>query len=116
MTFVIHEYAVPLRIDEKGTVRVGQTRVTLDTLIGAYHMGQTPDQIASSYDTLTLADIHHVIAYYLREKEAVDAYLAEREREAEGIRRKIEQEFPPQELYERLMARKREQEGVPEVQ
>jgi uncharacterized protein (DUF433 family) len=114
MTFVIHEYAVPLRIDEKGTVRVGQTRVTLDTLIGAYHMGQTPDQIASSYDTLTLADIHHVIAHYLHEKEVVDAYLAEREREAEAIQAYWEAIYPPiPDLKARLLARMKEREQQP---
>jgi hypothetical protein len=32
----------PLRVDEGGTIRVGATRVTLDTLIAAFGAGATP--------------------------------------------------------------------------
>ncbi len=94
----------PLRRDAGGTIRVGNTRVTLDTVIAAYCGGQTVDDIAEAFDTLRLADIHAVIAYYLRHREAVDAYLERRDREADELRRKIEQRFPPDELRARLLA------------
>src|SRR5262245_40680701 len=86
---------VPLREEPEGTVRIGKTGVTLHILLGAYKMGQTADEIADSYQTLQLADIHAVIDYYLRHQAEVDAYLERRQREAEEIRRKIEEICPP---------------------
>jgi uncharacterized protein (DUF433 family) len=97
---------VPLREEPEGTVRVGRTRVTLDILLGAHKMGLTPEEIADSYQTLHLADIHAVIAYYLRHQTEVDAYLERRRREAEEIRRKIEEICPPDGFREKLLARR----------
>jgi hypothetical protein len=37
--FNIRSEPVPLRIDASGVVRVGDTRVSLDTVIHAYHEG-----------------------------------------------------------------------------
>jgi uncharacterized protein (DUF433 family) len=100
---------VPLREEPEGTVRVGRTRVRLDTVVTAYQMGSSAEEINRKFPTLQLADIHAVIAYYLRHREHVDAYLARREREAEEIRRKIEEICPPDDFRERLLARRAEQ-------
>ena len=40
----------------------------------------TPEDMVRAYDTLLLADVHAVIAYYLRHRDAVRAYLKRRER------------------------------------
>ena len=61
----IEPLIVPLRTDETGVVRVGKTRVTLDVVIGCYKRGETAEQIVEDFDTLRLADVHGVIAYYL---------------------------------------------------
>ena len=37
---------LPLTVDEGGVVRVGKTRVTLDTLVAAFFDGATPEEIA----------------------------------------------------------------------
>lgn len=100
---------VPLRIEADGTVRVGKTRVTLDILVGAYNMGYSAEKIARSYSTLQLADIYAVLSYYLRHREEVDAFLREREAEAEELRRKIEELCPPDGFRERLLARRAQQ-------
>src|SRR4051812_16642337 len=55
----------PLRIDEQGAVRVGKTRATLDTVIGAHQSGCTAEDIARKYPSLELADVYAVITYYL---------------------------------------------------
>jgi hypothetical protein len=47
-----------------------------------------------AFDTLMLADIHAVIAYYLRHRDAVHAHLHRRELETEALRAKIEAERP----------------------
>lgn len=97
---------VPLRLDETGTWRVGNTRVLLDIVIGEYLRGSSPEQIVEAYDTLMVSDVYHVIAYYLANREAVDAYLADRKAQAEAIRRKFEADFPDHVLTkEKLLKR-----------
>jgi hypothetical protein len=55
-----------------------------------------------------LADVYAVIAYYLRHKEEVEAYLQEQERLSEKIREENEQRFPSKGLRDRLLARRQE--------
>jgi uncharacterized protein (DUF433 family) len=99
----------PLRVDAEGTVRFCGSRVTLDTVIGAFNDGDTAEEIMQSYPTLKLADIYAVIAYYLRHREKVDAFLEEQRQEAEDLRRKIEEWCPPDGYRERLLARRAQQ-------
>lgn len=96
----------PLREDLGGAIRVGPTRVTLETVIYAYKSGESPEQIVEDFDTLQLADVYSVIGYYLRHQSEVDAFLREAEAEAEAIRRKIESQPGYQEFRERLLARR----------
>lgn len=97
---------VPIRLDEHGVMRVGGTRVILDIVIGAFNQGETPEQIVDSYDVLKLADVYDVIAFYLRHKDEIDAYILRREKEAELLRAEIEARHPEmQGIKERLLAR-----------
>jgi uncharacterized protein (DUF433 family) len=81
---------LPLHQDESGTIRVGDSRLTLDVFLEEYKAGASPAALLKAFDTLTLADIHAVIAYYERHRNALDAYLARREREVEKIERALE--------------------------
>ncbi|MBA4063800.1 MAG: hypothetical protein C0501_08825 [Isosphaera sp.] len=90
MPLNIQPEAPPLRVDETGTVRVGATRVILELVVHAFRDGATPEQIVQDYDTLDLADVYSVVGYYLRHRVEVDAYLAERAREGEELRKRIE--------------------------
>ena len=47
--------------------------------------GVTPEDMVRAYDTLVLADVHAVIAYYLRHRDEVRAYLKQRAEEAEAL-------------------------------
>ncbi|MDZ4767266.1 MAG: DUF433 domain-containing protein [Chloroflexota bacterium] len=105
MDFVINDYAVPLRIDESGVVRVVKTRVTIDTVVNVFNHGMTPEVIAENYDTLTLSDVYGVIAYYLRNRESVDAYLAAREQRGDELEREMRARFPMDELKARIQKR-----------
>jgi hypothetical protein len=49
MTLIIENNPVPLATDKDGVVRVGGTRVTLDTVIGAFDEGATPEEMALKY-------------------------------------------------------------------
>lgn len=82
--------APPLRLDDTGTVRVGATRIQLDTVVLAFLAGDAPEQIVRSYDSLRLDEVYAVITYYLRHRPAVDDYLARRKEEAKQLRAEIE--------------------------
>ncbi len=107
MTLSIVETPVPLRTDAHGTVRVGGTRVRLDSVGGAFLQGATAEDIVRKYPTLDLADVYAVLSYYLRRRADVDAYLREQEREATDIRREIEADsnHTQDDIRARLLAR-----------
>ena len=75
MILSIKSQPAPLHIDEDGVARVGRTRVTLETVIGASKNGASAEEITERYDALDLAEIYAVIGYYLSNKPDVDAYL-----------------------------------------
>jgi uncharacterized protein (DUF433 family) len=83
----------PLALDTDGNVRVGGTRITIDSVVWLYKQGYGPEAVAEAYPSVSLPDIYSVIAYYLRHKESVDRYLATRQIEAEALRNKVEREF-----------------------
>lgn len=98
---------VPIHTDADGVVRVAGTRVTLDTIVGAFDAGATAEEIAQQYSSVPLPDIYSVITYYLRHKPEVCAYLTKREEQAALVRTEVEQRFPSSGLRERLLARRR---------
>ena len=96
---------LPLETDADGVVRVGKTRVTLDTIIMAFTDGATAEEIAQQYPYLQLADIYSVIGYYLRHRSEVEAYLRQRAQQAEHVRQQNEARFDPSGVRDRLLAR-----------
>ena len=101
----------PLRVDEGGVVRVGTSRVSLDLVVEQYENGMSAEDMVRAYDTLGLADIHAVIAYYLRHREEVRSYLKGRNEEAEALRSQIVAERPRvarEELLTRREAREKD--------
>jgi uncharacterized protein (DUF433 family) len=90
----LHAERPPLRVDEGRAIRVGNSRISLDLLVQQYEDGMTPEDMVRAYDTLVLADVHAVIAYYLRHRDAVHAYIRRREEESGAMRAKIEAERP----------------------
>jgi uncharacterized protein (DUF433 family) len=87
---------VPLRTDEHGAIRVSGTRVTLDTILACHQQGDSPEDIHSGFPTVPLTDIYAVIAYYLAHRDEIDAYLKQRDEEAERIRQEIEANYTPE--------------------
>lgn len=89
-----------------GSLRVGQTRVGVDLIVHEFQRGATAEQIVQSYDTVTLADVYAVIAYYLRHRAEVDAYLAAREKQADEVQQRIQARQGDQgDIRARLLAR-----------
>lgn len=94
MILPVNNEPVPLRLDEDGTVRVGNTRITLDLIVEQYENGMTPEDMVRAYDTLKLADVYGVLAYCLRHPTEVGTYLGRREKDATELQAKIEKERP----------------------
>lgn len=90
MTTTIQADPLPLRLDEDGVIRVGDSRITLDTILAEHKKGSSPETIAQEFDTLQLADVYAAIAYALRHPTEVAAYLERREEEAEAMRNQVE--------------------------
>jgi uncharacterized protein (DUF433 family) len=81
---------VPLRTDDNGAIRIGNTRVLLELVIHAYMLGETPESIVDSYSSLTMAEVYAVIAYYLTHRAEIDAYVRARDAKVEAALREME--------------------------
>jgi uncharacterized protein (DUF433 family) len=97
--------SVALREEPPGILRVGNSRVLLELVIHAYQQGETPEEIVEMYDTLELADVFAVIAYYLANRAEVDEYLLQCDEEADALRRRIEVSQRPGPTKEDLLER-----------
>lgn len=97
---------VPLRTDDAGVLRVGDTRVSLDSVLAAFNTGSTAEEIVQQYDVLALADVYSVLGYYLDHQHEFDSYLATRKTQREQLRRELETRHQPQGIRQRLLARR----------
>ncbi|MFM9059812.1 MAG: DUF433 domain-containing protein [Planctomycetaceae bacterium] len=62
--------------DEHGVMRVGQTRVMLDSVLASFVEGCSAETIVQQYPSLSLEEVYGAIAFYLGNRATVDAYLA----------------------------------------
>ena len=106
MSLVAASELVPIAPDADGVVRVGKTRVTLDTVVSAFREGATAEEIVQQYPALQLADVYSTLGYYLRRQAEVDAYVRDRQRQGADVRRENEGRFDPVGVRDRLLARK----------
>lgn len=97
--------SVPFTRDEHGVLRVGASRVMLERLVHAFDDGLSAEEIVESYPSLELADVYASIAYILRNRDEIDAYMVESETAAERARHENEARFPTAELRRRLRDR-----------
>lgn len=79
----------PLKEDETGAIRVGNTRVLLELVIRAFQDGATPEIIVQRYLSLSLSDVYLTIGYYLQHQDEVNAYLEQREQLAEAVHQRL---------------------------
>lgn len=98
-----------ITFNEAGVWRVAGTRVSVDSVLYAFNSGSSPEEIICQFDTLDLKKVYALINYYLHNREYVDKYLAESEKEAQRIGRRLKKEFPISAvIIERMKARRRE--------
>jgi uncharacterized protein (DUF433 family) len=98
---------LPLHEDASGTIRVGGTPVSLDSVVYAYESGESPEDIREDFPSLTLAHVYGALTYYHQHREEVRHYLEQREREAADLRRAIEARQGPRPTRNELEARLR---------
>ncbi len=108
MGLAIETDPVSLRTDADGTVRVGSTRVTLDTIVGAFSEGLTAEEIAQQYPAVSLSDVYAAIAFYLRHQDEVRACLSERKETSRRLQAEAETRSSPMGFRARLLARRPE--------
>ena len=104
---VTSTYEINLTKTKAGVLRIGKTRVSLDSVITAFNQGATPEQIVYDFDTLSLSEVYAAISYYLQNRETVDSYLAKRAKQNDKLREANDARFDHQGIREKLLARRR---------
>jgi uncharacterized protein (DUF433 family) len=97
----------PLREDADGIIRIGGTRVTLQTVIAAYDDGAGPEEIALQYPALTLEQVYATISYFLGHEADLREYIDEERAASADERRSTEARPEIARLRERLLARRK---------
>ena len=96
---------IPIKTDMDGVIRVGNTRVTLETLVTAFNSGSTAEEIVYQFPVLNLADVYAVITYYLRNRDTLEKYLNKRKQRAEQVKRQNQNNENMNDVRKRLIAR-----------
>jgi uncharacterized protein (DUF433 family) len=63
-----------------GVYLVGNSRVSLDSLVYLFREGMSAEGMVESYPALTLEEVHGALAFYLANQDEVGRYLAEGQR------------------------------------
>lgn len=112
MTMVVAAETPSLAADVTGVFHVGKSRVTLDTVVGAFRDGATAEEIAEQYPAISLGQVYAVIAYYLAHSVEVNDYLQAREQRSAEVRQSNERLFDPTGVRARLLARQTGQDSA----
>jgi uncharacterized protein (DUF433 family) len=80
---------VPLTAAEDGTIRIADTRVSLESVVHHYEQGATAEEIVLRFPALRLADVHSCLAYYLNHQEKVHEYMTRQRESADELRARI---------------------------
>lgn len=70
-----------------GRPKIAGTGVTVMRVAAWYKMGLTPEEIATQYGHLSLAQVHAALAYYHANPEEIETDLAQDEAYAEKVDR-----------------------------
>jgi len=64
-----------------GRPRIAGHRITVRLIAGFYRRGQSPEEIAANYESLSLAQIYVALAYYHANRDSLDRLFREEEEE-----------------------------------
>jgi uncharacterized protein (DUF433 family) len=80
--------------------RVAGSRLSLDSIVYAYREGKSPEAIAQDFVTLTHEQIYGAIAFYLANREEIEAYIEQGKRDYEAKRQAARDTDP--EYYKKI--------------
>lgn len=78
------------------------TRISLDSVVYSFLDGESPESIAQNFPLLSLEQVYGAIAFYLANREFVDAYLEAGEAEFQQLQQSCKEKSPL--LHEKLKA------------
>ncbi|MGK7929187.1 MAG: DUF433 domain-containing protein [Spirulina sp.] len=87
---------------------IKETRISLDSVVYAFHNGQSPESIVRAFPLLTLEQVYGAIAFYLANRTEIDRYLEQEETAFEEMPQFLQTSDPN--LYEKLLAAKTRQQ------
>ena len=85
--------------DAHGVMRVGNSRVMLDSVLAAFQQGHSPESIRNQYPSLTLEEVYGAITFYLAHQDEIHDYLRRQDQVWEQWRGRTDLPNP---LIERL--------------
>jgi uncharacterized protein (DUF433 family) len=83
-----------------GGWRISDSRVSLDSVVHAYLEGKSPEAIAEEFPALAVGQVFGAIAFYLRNKQAIDEYLVQQDAKWQQLAAQNNAKFGP--LLDRL--------------
>ena len=91
-----------VRLDEHGAMRIGNSRVMLDSIVAGFEQGHSPETLQQQYPTLSLEEVYGAITYYLAHMDEVHTYFERQDEQWEAWRAKSATRSSP--VVERLRA------------
>jgi hypothetical protein len=73
---------------------IAGTRVSLDSVVYDFLDGMSPDTIAENFPVLTLEEVYGAIAFYLANRDEVDANLRQTDAQFESFKNRVRAEYP----------------------
>jgi uncharacterized protein (DUF433 family) len=92
----------------EGGYYIAGSRVSLDSVVYAFLRGESPEGIVESFPALSLEQVFGAVAFYLANRESIDAYLLDGKAEFARMRDVARRKHPA--LYSKLEAARH---GVP---
>lgn len=88
---------------------VAGSRVSLDSIVYAFHQGQSAESIAQSFPALSLEAVYGAITFYLANREIVDDYLTQARAQYESQRQAARDADPA--FYQKLADARRQMQA-----
>lgn len=89
---------------------VAATRVSLDSIVYAFHAGQTAESIAQMFPVLKLEQVYGAVTYYLAHRVEIDEYLKKAKSDFEAMRQTARQADPT--FYQKMADARRQSQSV----
>lgn len=98
----------PLEVWEDGSIRITNSRITLDVIVRQFRLGATAEQIQEDFPSLNLREIYSVLAFYLQNRDFVEDYLRKQMEESQVTKDFVEERLPTEDLRASIRARQHE--------